>query len=85
MRCTAQEASAAAYELLMALHGTGTAQGAAHDRLPPVVEAALGLIRRDFAFLDGVAELARRLEVSQEYLTRCFLKYTGVTPGRSAS
>lgn len=85
VRCGAKEASEHAYALLMALSGTGSAQSAGSSRLPPVVEAALGLIRRDYAFLDGVAELARRLEVSQEYLTRCFLKYTGVTPGRYLS
>ena len=50
--------------------------------MPPVVEAALGVIRRDYAFLEGIAELSERLEVSQEYLTRCFCKYTGITPGK---
>lgn len=80
--CSAKEASEYAYALLMALSGTGGEQSEGGSRLPPVVEAALGLIRRDYAFLDGIAELARRLEVSQEYLTRVFLKYTGMTPGR---
>ena len=47
-----------------------------------VVEAALGIIRRDFAFLDGIGELAERLEVSQEYLTRSFCRYIGITPGK---
>ncbi len=78
----AKEASAFAYELLMALNGTGTGGPAGRSTLPPVVEAALGIIRRDYAYLDGIAELAERLEVSQEYLTRCFYKYTGVTPGK---
>ncbi len=78
----AKEASARAYELLMALCGTGTAGPAGRSTLPPVVEAALGIMRRDYAYLDGIAELAGRLEVSQEYLTRCFCKYTGVTPGK---
>ena len=78
----AKEASALAYELLMALCGTGTAGPAGRSALPPVVEAALGVMRRDYAYLDGIAELAERLEVSQEYLTRCFCKYTGVTPGK---
>lgn len=78
----AKEASARAYELLMALCGTGTAGPAGRSTLPPVVEAALGIMRRDYAYLDGISELAERLEVSQEYLTRCFCKYTGVTPGK---
>ena len=81
-RVGAKEASEAAYSLLMFLSGTGTPGPADQRPLPPVVEAALGIIRRDYAFLDGVGELAARLEVSQEYLTRCFCKETGVTPGK---
>lgn len=78
----AREASAHAYTLLMALCGTGSPGPAGRRTMPPVVEAALGIMRRDFAFLEGIGELAARLEVSQEYLTRCFCKYTGVTPGK---
>lgn len=78
----AKEASEAAYALLMALSGTGSAGPAGQRTLPQVVEAALGIIQRDYAFLDGIGELAARLEVSQEYLTRCFCRETGVTPGR---
>ena len=81
-RVTAREASELAYSLLMSLYGTGSPGPAGRRTMPPVVEAALGLIRRDYAFLEGIAELAERLEVSQEYLTRCFCKYTGVTPGK---
>ena len=66
----------------MALHGTGSAGPAGRNTLPQVVEAALGILRRDYAFLEGIAELAERLEVSQEYLTRSFCKYIGVTPGK---
>lgn len=79
---SAKEASEGAYALLMALFGTGAAGPAGQRTLLPVVEAALGIIRRDYAFLDGVGELAARLEVSQEYLTRCFCRETGVTPGK---
>ncbi len=78
----AREASAHAYALLMALWGTGSPGPAGRRTMPPVVEAALGIMRRDFAFLEGIGDLAARLEVSQEYLTRCFCKYTGVTPGK---
>ena len=78
----ARQASEYAYGLLMSLYGTGTAGPVGKRALPPVVEAALGIIRRDYAFLEGIAELADRLEVSQEYLTRCFCKYTGFTPGK---
>ena len=81
-RTPAKEASSLAYSLLMSLHGTGSPGPAGRQALPQVVEAALGLLRRDYAFLEGVGELAERLEVSQEYLTRCFCKYAGVTPGK---
>lgn len=80
--CHAKDASDHAYSLLMSLYGTGS-PGLAEDRpLPLVVEAALGIMRREYAFLDGVGELAGRLEVSQEYLTRCFCRYMGITPGK---
>ena len=81
-RVSAREASELGYSLLMSLYGTGSAGPAGRHTMPPVVEAALGIIRRDYAFLEGIAELAERLEVSQEYLTRCFCKYTGITPGK---
>jgi len=81
-RVSAREASELGYSLLMSLFGTGSAGPAGRHTMPPVVEAALGIIRRDYAFLEGIAELAERLEVSQEYLTRCFCKYTGITPGK---
>ena len=81
-RISAREASELAYGLLMSLYGNGSMGPAGRRTMPPVVEAALGIIRRDYAFLEGIAELAERLEVSQEYLTRCFCKYTGVTPGK---
>ena len=81
-RVPAREASELGYSLLMSLYGTGSAGPAGRHVMPPVVEAALGIIRRDYAFLEGIAELAERLEVSQEYLTRCFCKYTGITPGK---
>lgn len=78
----AREASELAYSLLMALYGTGTPGPGGKSVMPLVVEAALGIIRRDYAYLEGIAELASRLEVSQEYLTRSFCKYTGITPGK---
>ena len=78
----ASEASEAAYGLLMSFYGSQSAEPGAGKRLPLVVDAALGIIRRDYAFLDGIGELAERLEVSQEYLTRCFCRFIGMTPGK---
>lgn len=77
-----KEASSAAYRLLMSLAGTSSAAPAEGRKLPLVVEAALGLIHREYAFLDGIGELADRLEVTQEYLTRCFCRSIGMTPGK---
>ena len=42
----------------------------------------MALMQRDFAFLDGPGDVAARLELSQEYLTRIFRKCAGVTPGK---
>lgn len=81
-RVSAKEASELGYQLLMALYGTQSAGPEEGRKLPLVVEAALGIMRREYAFLDGIAELADRLEVSQEYLTRCFCRYIGITPGK---
>ena len=78
----AAEASEAAYGLLMSFYGSQSAGPVEGKRLPLVVEAALGIIRRDYAFLDGIGELAERLEVSQEYLTRSFCRFIGMTPGK---
>ena len=77
----AKEASEAAYQLLMSLAGTGQAGPRQGRQLSQVVEAALGLIHREYAFLDGISELAERLEVSKEYLIRSFRRQMGATPG----
>ena len=79
---TAREVSEQAYQLLMRLYGTGKSEPEGSRSLPWVVEAALGILRREFAFLEGIGELADRLEVSQEYLTRVFRASIGMTPGK---
>ena len=75
-------ASAIAYETLMALYGTGSRAAKNEKQLPQVVETALKILQQDFAFLDGIGDLAQRLQVSQEYLTRIFREYVGMTPGK---
>lgn len=75
-------ASAIAYETLMALYGTGSRAMKNEKQLPQVVETALKILQQDFAFLDGIGDLAQRLQVSQEYLTRIFREYVGMTPGK---
>ena len=77
-----QTASSAAYRVLTQLYGTGTMARKQEDRLPQVVETALRVLQQDFAFLDGVGDLAEQLHVSQEYLTRTFRTHVGMTPGK---
>lgn len=52
------------------------------EPLSPLVEAAVGIIQEEFPFLEGLDELAERLEVSKAHLIRTFTKQTGISPGR---
>ncbi|MBO7251473.1 MAG: helix-turn-helix transcriptional regulator [Oscillospiraceae bacterium] len=79
---SAQYASGAAYQALMALYEIGSISFAQEKPLPQVVETALKLLQQDFAFLDGIGDLSDRLQVSQEYLTRIFRAHMGITPGK---
>lgn len=74
--------AAVAFDTMMALYGTGSKAVAEEKQLPQVVEAALKILQQDFAFLEGIGDLAQRLQVSQEYLTRCFRDHVGMTPGK---
>ena len=77
-------ASAYAYTMLTNLI-SGPASLPAKDSeglFSPLVEAAVGIIQEEFPFLEGLDELAQRLEVSKAHLIRCFTKQTGVSPGR---
>lgn len=74
--------SAVMYSLLMRLYKTGKASREERSVLPKIVQEALRMLQRDFAFLDGIAEVADRLQVSQEYLTRSFRKSMGIPPGK---
>lgn len=74
----AAAASALAYAMLLklrALPRTGNAG-------PPLVEAAVAIIQEEFPFLEGVDELAGRLEVSAAHLGRVFSKKIGISPGK---
>lgn len=75
-------ACAVAFDAIMALYGTGSRAVRDEKRLPQVVETALKILQQDFAFLDGIGDLALRLQVSQEYLTRVFREHVGMTPGK---
>lgn len=49
---------------------------------PIAVEAALSIIEEDYAFLEGVQDLAERVEVSVGHLTRLFKKSIGLSPNQ---
>lgn len=77
-----EKASAVAYEVLTKFYSAAAAATENEEKLPQVVETALKILQQDFAFLDGIGDLAQRLEVSQEYLTRTFRDHVGMTPGK---
>lgn len=77
-----ETASAIAYETLTRFYSAAAAAANKEEKLPQVVETALKILQQDFAFLDGIGDLAQRLEVSQEYLTRTFRDHVGMTPGK---
>ncbi|OUN07169.1 hypothetical protein B5G43_06070 [Flavonifractor sp. An92] len=78
--------TAGAYAYTMLSHLLlGPASGGeepAGQALTPLVEAAVGIIQAEFPFLEGLDELAERLEVSKAHLIRTFTRQTGVSPGR---
>ena len=77
-------ASSYAYTMLTNLisgPSSGTEAGT-EEPLPPLVEAAVGIIQEEFPFLEGLDELAERLEVSKAHLIRTFTQKTGISPGR---
>lgn len=73
-------ASGCAYTMLMSLLGAGTED--AESQLSPLVESAVAIIQEEFPFLEGLDELAERLEVSKAHLIRAFTEKTGVSPGK---
>ena len=76
-------ASGYAYAMLMTLLGTRTAGAEDGDsQLSPLVESAVAIIQEEFPFLEGLDELAERLEVSKAHLIRTFTEKTGVSPGK---
>lgn len=75
-----EEASALAYSLLLKLRAQP--DRVRTDAGSPLVEAAVSIIQEEFPFLEGVEELAQRLEVSAAHLGRVFMKKIGVSPGK---
>ena len=74
--------SRAASQLAFALPCELSGADSAAPPLPPLVEAAIEDIRRNYAGLYGVEELSERLGVSKSHLVRTFTAAVGVPPGR---
>lgn len=74
-------ASSMAYGLLMKLRSL-PANAQQTGASSPLVESALAIIREEFPFLEGLDDLAERLEVSKAHLSRSFVRKTGISPGR---
>lgn len=49
---------------------------------PQLVTDAVNLIKKNYASVYGIEELAENLKVSKSHLVREFCKYTGITPGK---
>lgn len=79
--CGQEEISLAAYTLLMRLHGAAQPY-VQTSGYPLLVDAAMGIMREEFAKLYGVEEVAERLGISPAYLSRSFSKAVGMPPGR---
>ncbi len=78
---TPEQISETAYTLLMRLHQSCGKYGV-RDGYPAPVETALGIINGEYAFLDGVEDIADRVGVTPHHLIRLFSKYVGIPPGR---
>ena len=75
-------ASSYAYSLLMKLRSGPVREAGEVSSVSHLVEGALAIIQEDFPYLEGVDELANRLDVSAAHLTRVFTKKTGTSPGK---
>ena len=73
-------ASSRAYDLLVRL--TRLSPEGPDVQGSPLAEAAAAIIREEFPFLEGLDELAERLEVSKPHLIRAFTRQTGIPPGK---
>ena len=71
--------SAALYALLMELLAAADERGGA---LSDLVSGAAKILRTDYAYLQGVDDVARRLGVDKSHLIRRFTAEMGLPPGR---
>ena len=74
-------ASAYGYALLMRLRALPEKEPG-KKAVSSLVEGAIAIIQEDFPYLEGLDDLADRLEVSKAHLIRTFTKETGISPAR---
>lgn len=77
-----ETASAFAYSLLMKLRSGQTGQASEESQVSPLVESAVAIIQEEFPYLEGLDDLAARLEVSKAHFIRAFTKETGIPPAK---
>lgn len=81
---SALTASGCAYTMLMTLL-SGRIAGfdeSVDSPLSELTESAVGIIQEEFPYLEGLDELAERLEVSKAHLIRTFTQEAGISPGK---
>ncbi|MBR1814277.1 MAG: helix-turn-helix transcriptional regulator [Lachnospiraceae bacterium] len=76
-----EEKSLLLYRMLMKLHQELTVYEETAG-YPLLVETALRLMEEESAYLDGVEDVADRLEVSAGHLSRVFSEAVGMPPGK---
>ncbi len=75
-------ASSHGYSLLVRLRSLPAGEQGEEAAVSPLVESAIAIIQEDFPFLEGLDDLAGRLEVSKAHLIRTFSRQTGISPAR---
>ena len=75
-------AASYAYSLLRnRRRGPGRAAGEV-AAVSHLVEGAIAIIQEDFPYLEGLDDLAGRLEISKAHLIRTFTRETGISPAK---
>ena len=75
-------ASSYAYSLLMKLRSGPVREAGEVSSVSHLVEGAIAIIQEDFPYLEGLDDLAGRLEISKAHLIRTFTRETGISPAK---
>ena len=77
-----ETASVCAYTLLTRLQSGQARELGEVPSVSPLVESAIAVIQEEFPYLEGLDDLAERLEVSKAHLIRSFTRQTGISPAK---